>query len=105
MVAAPAEVIEAILANLVLNAIQHGAPGTIAIDVDAQKLQIANAVHQGDSTPGFGLGLEVVERLTRRVGGGITTLGHDGFHFTPQPSTSRKARACDQPHWMRSVLS
>lgn len=82
LVAAPAEVIEAIVANLVLNAIQHGAPGTISIDIDVQRIRISNAVHQGDSTCGFGLGLEIVERLTRRVGGAITTLQHDGLHAT-----------------------
>lgn len=82
VITAPAEVIEAIVANLVLNAIQHGAPGTIAIDIDAHTLGVANAVHDGDPTPGFGLGLEIVERLTSRVGGVITILQNDGRRAT-----------------------
>jgi signal transduction histidine kinase len=63
----PAEVAETILANLLLNAIQHGAPGVISIDAGADSLTISNPVRAEPGSGGFGFGLEIVRRLAQRI--------------------------------------
>ena len=65
----PTVVAETILANLLLNAIQHGSAGAIVIRADQQCLTLTNPVAASDTaTPGFSLGLELVERLATRLG-------------------------------------
>ena len=78
---APAEIAEAILSNLLLNAIQHGAPGPVSVLGGAGALAITNLVRGERERGGFGFGLEIVRRLARRIGwaveieerGGTTT--------------------------------
>lgn len=63
----PREVVEIVLANVLLNAIQHGDAGTIVIDATPASLTILNprvSAHTG----GFGLGLQIVQRLAARIG-------------------------------------
>jgi signal transduction histidine kinase len=63
----PAEVLEAVAANLLQNAIRHGAPGRIEIDAGATGLTVRN--RRGDAPDaGFGIGLAIVERLCARCG-------------------------------------
>ena len=66
-VVAPRHAVEAVLANLLGNAISHGAPGAIHLLGDAESLAIRNRVAE-DPTPGFGLGLTIVQRLIARLG-------------------------------------
>jgi signal transduction histidine kinase len=63
----PGEVAETVLANLLLNAIQHGGAGRIDIAIDERGLELANPV-AGHATGGFGIGLQVVQRLLGRFG-------------------------------------
>lgn len=65
----PAPAFESIAANLMLNAIQHGGPGTIALHATAAQFEVRNPVRAADDgTTGFGLGLELASRLCTRCG-------------------------------------
>lgn len=65
--ARPQEIVEAVLANLLLNAIQHGGQGIIAITADADGLLLRNPRAAAEAV-GFGLGMRIVERLAARIG-------------------------------------
>jgi len=65
--ALPPAAIEAVLGNLLINAIQHGAPGDIAIRVAAERIEIVNVTGDDEAQPGFGLGLELARRLLARM--------------------------------------
>ena len=64
---APWDVVETLLANLLLNAIQHGGEGIIVLEADDTALALSNP-HATTSVDGFGLGLRIVERLAARIG-------------------------------------
>jgi signal transduction histidine kinase len=59
---------ETLFANLLLNAVQHGRPGTIRIDIDADSVTIDNPGTPVAAVGGFGLGLRIVDRLAERLG-------------------------------------
>lgn len=65
--ALPPAGIEAVLANLLINAIQHGAPGAIELTLGAGRIELRNATGDGESHSGFGLGLELARRLLAKI--------------------------------------
>ena len=65
------DVIETLLANLLLNAIQHGAAGAITLRADASALVLTNSV-ASINAPGFGLGLNVAHRLAKQIRWALT---------------------------------
>ncbi len=79
------DVVETMLANLLLNAIQHGCDGNILLDADAQCLRLRNPLQQ-NSVTGFGLGLNIVRRLAERL----------GWQFT---FTLTATAACSELRW------
>lgn len=64
----PAEVVETVLANLLLNAIQHGGPGRVEVVLEARGLRLANPLADAGDGVGFGLGRALVQRLLERFG-------------------------------------
>jgi signal transduction histidine kinase len=80
---APWDVVETLLANLLLNAVQHGGEGVIVLEADDDGLVLCNPPQAADSAngpSGFGLGLRIVQRLAGRIGWSIaTTLQPDGM--------------------------
>jgi signal transduction histidine kinase len=71
----PAAAAEAVLGNLLMNAIQHGAAGEIRFALSADSLEIRNACEAGSAQPGFGLGLELAKRLLAPIGWGLWLQG------------------------------
>lgn len=65
---APWDIVETLLANLLLNAIQHGGEGVIAMEADAGRLLLRNPPQAPAASSGFGLGLRIVQRLAGRIG-------------------------------------
>lgn len=71
------EALEVAVANLIRNACQHSASGTIEITVSVSHLTVANAYNQRDSSnqkqekehspDGIGLGLQLVERICAQL--------------------------------------
>ncbi|MCK7594169.1 sensor histidine kinase [Pseudomarimonas salicorniae] len=64
----PLAAVEAVLGNLLLNAIQHGAPGQVSVQLGRNSLRVENSWDEGNDRPGFGLGLELSKRLLSRIG-------------------------------------
>lgn len=64
----PTEVAETLLANLLLNALQHGDDGPIVITLAEGQLTIRNGVVAGGTPAGAGLGLVIVQRWAARFG-------------------------------------
>lgn len=67
----PPELAETIVANLLLNAVQHGSPGLITVGADFDGAVVDNPTPGGGDRAGFGVGLPLVERLLARVGGSL----------------------------------
>ncbi|MEG3192732.1 sensor histidine kinase [Lysobacter sp. D1-1-M9] len=76
----PSEVVETVLANLLLNAIQHGDAGAIGVCCTRDSLTIRNPRAPLD-TGGFGLGLQIVQRLAARIGWAVS-FEHDELTTT-----------------------
>lgn len=66
--ALPADVAETVLANLLLNAIQHGGPGVVQLLADDRGLTVLNPPGVDQPLAGFGLGLRLSQRLLERFG-------------------------------------
>ena len=71
-VVAPREAVEAAIANLVGNAIGHGAPGEISLEGFGDHFAIYNPV-SSTTNPGFGLGMTIVDRLLGKLGWVVDT--------------------------------
>lgn len=68
----PREALETVLANLMLNAIQHGGAGRIELRYGSDWFEISNPLTAESGRHGFGLGLQIVQRLTERWGWTMT---------------------------------
>jgi signal transduction histidine kinase len=66
--ALPMDVAETVLANLLLNAIQHGGPGVVEVHADDNGLTMVNPPGAEPALAGFGLGLRLSQRLLERFG-------------------------------------
>ena len=75
---APMEVVETVVANLLHNAVQHGAQGTIRIGAADDRVTVSSPANGAAAVGGFGLGLEVVRRLCERLGGAMQVSEADG---------------------------
>ncbi len=75
---APVEVVETVVANLLQNAVQHGAKGTIRIGAADDRVTVSSPADGAAAVGGFGLGLEVVRRLCERLGGSMQVSEADG---------------------------
>ena len=67
----PTEIIETVIANVLLNAIQHGDSGEIHIALTSEALTIRNPAASVANNEGFGLGLQIVQRLLEAFGFGL----------------------------------
>lgn len=74
----PLEVAETVLANLVLNAVQHGGAGVISLRGDVSGLVVLNPPGDESSAGGFGLGLTLSRRLLQRFGWSLHQERPDG---------------------------
>lgn len=74
----PEEVVETVLANLLLNAIQHGGPGDITVMASHNTLILGNVLPEQTAPTGFGLGLQLSRRLLERFGWSLTLLQSNG---------------------------
>ncbi|MFC0682586.1 sensor histidine kinase [Lysobacter korlensis] len=74
----PDEIAETIVANVLLNAIQHGGAGPVVIHGDAGELTITNVRRHDAERGGFGFGLQIVRRLGQRIGWSIDVVQADG---------------------------
>ncbi len=64
----PEEVAETVVANGLLNAIQHGGPGLVSLEATTSGLVLENRRAPDSGPSGFGLGLLLSERLLARFG-------------------------------------
>ena len=83
----PPAAVEAVLGNLLLNAIQHGAPGLIEIHLSRESLSIRNPAASDEDASGFGLGLVLSARLLGRIGWELhTEAGPGAFWLQVKPA-------------------
>lgn len=88
----PGAAAEALLSNLLLNAIQHGSPGTIETTVNADAVVVTNAYTADDRQPGHGLGLELARRIATRIGWALSVTALDGRHVVHVSPIAERAQ-------------
>lgn len=74
----PTEIIETVIANVLLNAIQHGDSGEIHIALTTEALTIRNPAASVANNEGFGLGLQIVQRLLQPFAFGLSYQHDNG---------------------------
>ena len=89
----PGEVIETVFANLLLNAIQHGGPGVIRIEVEARAGSIVNPPGSAGADGGFGLGLQLVECLLQRFVWQMLRQEGESIEVRVQPLDASRSNA------------
>lgn len=91
--AMPDAAADAVLGNLLLNAIQHGGPGPIRLRCDATGIHLANGTDAHARSAGHGLGLALARRLLARIDWTLDcSESASGFQVTLRPG-SEAARA------------
>ncbi|MCC2616580.1 HAMP domain-containing histidine kinase [Aestuariibacter halophilus] len=89
----PPDVVTVVLSNLLANAFSHcncgpGNPGTISISATEQGVIVSNPFDPASPTPGFGLGMQIVEQLLARFDYQLLThREQQQFHATVCPIT------------------
>lgn len=86
----PPEVAESVLANGLLNAIQHGGAGEVWLRADASGLWLSNPPAEAGGGAGFGFGLSLSERLLGRFGWSLSREERDrrvGLRIAPPAQT------------------
>lgn len=93
VIEAPEPVVRVILGNLVGNAFAHTASGAVRITADIAGIEVVNEgrlcgdpadvahprpFRKGDASPGFGLGLSLVQRMASQAGLTLDITGGDG---------------------------
>jgi signal transduction histidine kinase len=78
----PAAAAEALLSNLLLNAIQHGSAGPVTVSIAADAVVVDNPCTADSARPGYGLGLELARRIATRIGWSVSAEARDGHHVT-----------------------
>ncbi len=75
-----------VLANLLLNAIHHGGAGVIRVRVEMAAAAVDNAPGTADAGSGFGLGLQLVERLLQRFGWRVRRMDGERISVGIEPA-------------------
>ena len=79
----PAAIFSIILRNLIRNAVIHGEPSLINIDVQSKLISISNASRsQALEGSGFGIGLSIVHRICDRFGCQLITKQLDDDRYS-----------------------
>ncbi len=78
----PVDVADTLLANLLLNALQHGDGTEIVVEADSTGVVISNDMSAGTENTGSGLGLVIVQRWSQRFGMQVTVDRTVPSHFT-----------------------
>lgn len=82
----PAAVLETVLANLLLNAVQHGDAGLIDVEIRRAGVRVSNPLPAAQAPAGFGLGLKLIERVLDRIGWTVRLELHsDAAMVTVEP--------------------
>lgn len=83
----PAAAVEAVFGNLLLNAIQHGAPGPVTVEIRAREVVVTNRCGPEPTSRGHGVGLELSRRLLARIGWGLDAVrATEGFSVRLSPA-------------------
>jgi signal transduction histidine kinase len=70
----PSTVLSVVLRSLIRNAVVHGDPATVMVDMHADRITISNSVNSiPHEDKGFGIGLSIVQRICDRFGCELNT--------------------------------
>lgn len=70
----PSTVLSVVLRSLIRNAVVHGDPSTIMVDMQADRITVSNSItSENHEDTGFGIGLSIVQRICDRFGCELNT--------------------------------